>query len=395
MDKRFKIFIAYHINEEAVASLISEYFQNMGIPKELIYLCALPSNDGKVNNIEEINAMLKCSSVNIPVLSEKFLESVFCTNITGAMIFDAEALLLPVMLPEITQNMIYGFLKDVYRVFKLDEDADIAYIYDVVRGALDILPPSLSIATNSMNTLKNKYMVTVNRITTKSSPMLISSNPAFEQIDVTTDDEMIVLYYILYNQVLEVSKETIEDWLVLEEIYDVDVENAFRLLATIGYARFHEGVLKIDIVTFRRWSKLTEEILPVLSTCVKNHKILSSDIFEDMWYNDELNVSLKLFTAYLIDESVTELTNKAQNDPQLQDIISWENKNNLKPIVSANYQKCLNVFVNNNIIYESDWTIYGVPRKYTLNNSFLQHILSNDFPHRHELQKLKTEAVDL
>ena len=395
MDKRFKIFIAYHINEESIALLISEYFQNMGIPKEFIYLCALQSNDGKINNIEEINAMLKCSCVNIPVLSAKFLESVFCLNITGAMIFDEEALLLPIMLPEITQNMIHGFLKDVYRVFKLDEDSDVAYIYDVVRGALDILPPSLTVATNSMNTLKNKYVVLVNRITTKSSPVLISSNPTFEQIDVTTDDEMIVLYYILSNQVLEVTKETIENWLVEEEIYDVDVENAFRLLATIGYARYHEDTLKIDIVTFRRWSKLTEDILPVLLTCVKNHKILSAEIFEDMWYNDELSVSLKLFVAYLIDENVTELTNKSQNDPQMQSIISWENKNNLKRIVSDNYQKCLSVFVNNSIIYESDWTIYGVPRKYNLNKSFLNHIFSNDFPHRHDLQRLKAEAVDL
>jgi len=75
MEQRFKIFIAYHINEENIATLLSEYFQNMGIPKEFIYLCGLPSNDGKVNNIDEINAMLKCSCVNIPILSMKFLES--------------------------------------------------------------------------------------------------------------------------------------------------------------------------------------------------------------------------------------------------------------------------------------------------------------------------------
>ena len=65
--------------------------------------------------------------------------------------------------------------------------------------------------------------------------------------------------------------------------YDVDVENAFRLLATIGYARYHENTLKVDIITFRKWSKMTDEILPVLTTCLKNHRVLSSQIFEDMW----------------------------------------------------------------------------------------------------------------
>ncbi|MBR2877418.1 MAG: hypothetical protein IKC01_09780 [Clostridia bacterium] len=389
MEQRFKIFIAYHTNEENIAILLSEYFQNMGIQKEFIYLCALPSNDGKVNNIEEINAMVKSSCVNIPILSMKFLESVFCTNLTGAMIFDEEALLLPVILPEINQSMIYGFMKDVYKLFKLDISSDVAYIYDVVQGSLNIAPPSLSVATNAMNTFINKYTVTVNRITSKTSPTLISSNPAFEQLDITTDDEMIILYYILSNQVLEVSKKTIEQWLVDEELYDVDVENAFKLLATIGYARYHDGALKIDIITFRRWSKMTEELLPVLSTCVKNHRILSSDIFEDMWYNEELNPTLKMFTAYLIDENVTVLTNKSSNDQQLQDIKDWENKNGFPNAVSANYQKCLQVFNDNNLIYESEWSIHGTPRKYNLNNSFASHILSSDFRHRNEIAELK------
>ncbi len=392
MEQRFKIFITYHTSDENIASLLSDYFQSMGIPKDFIYLCALPSNDGKINNIDEINTMIKCSCVNIPILSLKFLESVFCLNITGAFVFDENALLLPVMLPDITQNMIHGFLKDVYRIFKLDVSEDIAYIYDAVQGSLDIIPPSLTLATNAMNAFINKYTITVSRITTKSSPTLISSNPAFDQIDVSTDDEMIVLYYILANQVLEVSKKTIEDWLIEEEIYDVNVENAFKLLATIGYARYHEGVLKIDVITFRRWAKMTDEILPVLTACVKNHRILSAEIFEDMWHNDELNTTLKLFTAYLIDESVTVLGSKSSNGQQVQDIINWEDKNRLPHTVSNNYQKCLQVFEQNNIIYESEWSIYGVPRKYNLNISFINHIFSNDFPHRNELAELKVGA---
>lgn len=390
MEQRFKIFIAYHINEENIATLLSEYFQNMGIPKEFIYLCGLPSNDGKVNNIDEINAMLKCSCVNIPILSMKFLESAYCNNLTGAFVFDGEALLLPVMLPEITQNMIYGFINGFYRTFKLDVSEDIAYIYDVVQGSLDIIPPSLTVATNAMNAFINRYNVVVNRITTKSSPTLISSNPVFEQLNITTDDEMIILYYILTNQVLEVSKKTAEDWLIDEEIYDVDVENAFRLLATIGYARYHENTLKVDIITFRKWSKMTDEILPILTKCLKNHRILSSQIFEDMWQSGALTPVLKLFTAYLIDEHITELTNKSQNDPQIQSIISWENKNILRGIVSENYQKCLEIFEEHNIIYESEWSIHGVPRRYNLNKSFIDHIFSVDFPHRKELEDVKT-----
>ena len=43
---------------------------------------------------------------------------------------------------------------------------------------------------------------------------------------------------------------------------------------------------------------MSEELLPVLTACVKNHTVLSSHIFEDMWQNDELSTTLKLFTAY-------------------------------------------------------------------------------------------------
>ena len=53
MEQRFKIFIAYHTNEENIATLLSEYFQSMGIPKDFIYLCGLPSNDGKIINSDD------------------------------------------------------------------------------------------------------------------------------------------------------------------------------------------------------------------------------------------------------------------------------------------------------------------------------------------------------
>jgi hypothetical protein len=108
-----------------------------------------------------------------------------------------------------------------------------------------------------------------------------------------------------------------------------------------------------------------------------------------MWQNDELNTTLKLFTAYLIDEATPILTNRNASDPQIHSIIAWENKNGVPNTVSNNYQKCLQVFEQNNLIYESDWSIHGTPRKYNLNQSFYDYILSNDFPYRHELAELK------
>lgn len=388
-EQRSKILISHHTNESNIASLLSEYLITMGIPKEAIYLCALPSNEVKVKKVDEISNMLNTSAVNIPILSKSYIESGYCLNVTGAMIFDDYSVLLPIILPEINRNMILGFLRDNAKIFKLDHTEDVAFIYDCIQEALGITPPSLSVATTAMNNFIEKYISSVRRLSTKVSPTLISSNPAFDQLDVTTDDEMIVLYYILTKQVLEVTKKTLNQWLVDEEIYDIDIDNAFKLLATIGYARSHEGTLKIDIITFRRWSKLTNEILPILATCVNNHKVLSAEIFEEMWQNDELSTTLKLFTAYLIDENVAILGDKGMSEPQIEKIFAWEIKNNLPNTVSQNYHKCLHFFEDNNLSYASDWSIHGVPRKYTLNNSLKNYLFAPDFPHRNELQGMK------
>ncbi len=389
MAENAKIVIAYHINESNIADLISEYFTEMGIDKNNIFLAPLPSDEGKISNTEALINNTALSVVNIPVLSSKFLDSQYCQNLLGSFIFNEDALLLPVILPEINGTMIKGFLKDFFRLFKLDSSEDIAYIYDAVRSRIDAPMQSLTSATCVMNSFIEKYIATVNRITSKVSPTLISSNPAFDQLDVTTDDEMIILYYILLNQVVEVDKRTIQNWLLEEEIYDVDIDNAFTLLATIGYARSHEGILKIDIITFRRWSKMTNELLPVLSLCVKNHQILSADIFEDMWQNNELSKTLKLFTGYLIDNAITVLGNRTAAQQQIDDIEAWEIKNGLSPDVSLNYSKCLRIFSDNNLAYPADWSIHGVPRKYNLNTSLVNFLLSSDFPHREEIEMLK------
>ncbi len=389
MSENIKIIIAHHTKETAIADLLFEFLTDMGIDKNVIFLASLPSSDGKTSNVEQLLSNTKISVVNIPILSSAFIDSAYCQNLLGNFIFNEDALLLPVILPEINVAMIKGFLKDYFRLFKLDTLEDIAFIYDSIRMKVSAPMQTLTSATAIMHSFVEKYIAAANRITAKVSPTLISSNPAFDQLDVTTDDEMIILYYILLNQVLEIDKRTIQNWLLQEEIYDVDVDNAFTLLATIGYARNHEGVLKIDIITFRRWSKMTNEILPILALCVRNHQILSSDIFEEMWQNNAFSRTLKLFIAYIIDNAVTVLGNKSLSAQQISNIENWEMKNNLSNEVSQNYNKCLRIFSDNNLAYPADWSIHGIPRKYNLNTSLINHLLSADFPHRDELENLK------
>ena len=65
-------------------------------------------------------------------------------------------------------------------------------------------------------------------------------------------------------------------------------------------------------------------------------------------------------------------------DNQIKNIQQWESKQALDSTLSENYGSCLELFKQNDLVYESSWTSYGNPREYTLCTS-LQNLLLNHF----------------
>ena len=61
---------------------------------------------------------------------------------------------------------------------------------------------------------------------------------------------------------------------------------------------------------------------------------------------------------------------------QKKDIKEWESINFLDESLSNNYGRCLEVFIQNSLVHECDWTQYGNPREYSLNES-LKILLSS------------------
>ena len=55
-----------------------------------------------------------------------------------------------------------------------------------------------------------------------------------DRLEITTDDERIVLYYIIRNNVRKVSKDMVRTWLYTDEIFEVNIDNAFDLLSSVG-----------------------------------------------------------------------------------------------------------------------------------------------------------------
>ena len=83
----------------------------------------------------------------------------------------------------------------------------------------------------------------------------------------------------LRKNIRKVSKSTICEWLNKNEIYEVNVDNAFDLLSSFDGGTIVNDVLEFGIDTFRRYSANSSSILLSLKECVDRHIKLASDTF--------------------------------------------------------------------------------------------------------------------
>ena len=109
---------------------------------------------------------------------------------------------------------------------------------------------------------------------------------------------------------------------------------------------------------------------------VKAHTDMSSDRFRKLWEEKEIDSDIMLFIGYIIDERIDRFGDRWMAESQTEDIKNWEEKYSLDSTLSSSYGKCLSFFIQNNFVFESDWTSYGNPREYRLCAS-LKELLFN------------------
>lgn len=208
--------------------------------------------------------------------------------------------------------------------------------------------------------------------------------------DIVTDDERIVLFYILLNETCNISETDVETWLLNEEIHNVNVRNGFRLLADISLGKYEEHQLEFGMKSFRAIMKDKDRLLNQLSIIIETHRRVSKDIFDELWKNKIFNDAEKVFSAYLSEKHVTCLGDRWMADQQIRDIADWEKKHLLKPIVSNSYQELLKLFIDNGLLYPSGWTSYGNPREFSLHKSLRLYLHSSKFKddHKKELSEI-------
>ncbi len=380
------IFISHRSTDKEIADMLVDFFSGTGIPRDAVFCSSLPGNDINEKISGEVKTALKNSTVNIAILSREYYQSAYCLNEAGVLWYE-DVPVIPIALPEINSNNMYGFLNSEYKLRRLDSDTDVSYIYDTVGEAVSAPHTKAGVITYESNKLRERY---ADFLKTREMPKSASiTSPPVAVSEITTDDERIVLYYILKKNVRRVSKGVISEWLHKSEIYDVNVDNAFDLLASFDGGTVTNDTLEFGSEAFRKYSANAASILSELKECIDRHTKLAADTFKALWESDTLDPVTRLFIAYIIDERMHSFGDRWMADGQIESINQWESKNTLDSALSNNYGSCLEFFIQNDLVYESSWTSYGNPREYTLCPSLQEFLFNCPVEVSTELQKVK------
>lgn len=292
------IFISHRTTDAKVADMLKDYLVATGIPNDYIFCSSLPGND--VNSVisREVKEKITNSSVNIAILSKNYYESAYCLNEAGIIwLQDPNTPAIVIGLPEINHTNMFGFLNSDFKLRRLDNANDISAIYDTVRSAVRATPVSFSVATAAGHKLSDRYAEYLKSKVEPTVPevQLATSTALMENI--TTDDERVVLYYILTKRIRRVKKSDICAWMAENEIYNINVENALDLLSSLGAGTYEQEILNLDVGVFRECTAHAEELVPVLTPIVEKYQMLSSKRFIELWNAGNFTEEDKLFVA--------------------------------------------------------------------------------------------------
>lgn len=380
------IFISHRSTDKDIADMLVDFFCGTGISRDAIFCSSLPGNDVNEKISDEVKKALKESAVNIAILSHDYYQSAYCLNEAGVLWYE-DVPVIPIALSEINSSNMYGFLNNEYKLRRLDSDTDVSYIYDTVSEAVSSHQHKVSIITRESNKLIARYS---DHIKSRKAPKPTSTIASVTSIsEITTDDERIVLYYMLQKNVRKVSMTTIANWLNESEIYDVNIENSFDLLSSFNGGVVNGDTLEFGITAFRQYSANAEAVVLELQKCIDNHTRLAADTFKTIWTSNTLDQTLRLFIAYIVDERMRLFGDRWKAESQIKNIQQWESNHSLDSVLSKEYGSCLEFFVQNNLVYANSWTSYGNPREYSLCNSLRDLLFNCPTEIKEELQRVK------
>jgi len=392
-EKKPVIFISHQSKDADVATMILDFLVGIGVPNDFIFCSSLPGNDVGERISSEIKQKLKDSILNIAILSKNYFDSPYCLNEEGILWFCNKPLIL-FALPEITFKDLIGFWNADNKLRRLDDSSDISYLYDVVEGIIHLSSkPSQQVINRKTRELNQTYQVYLKNRKTNEANLTNDSISEPPVLKVTTDDERIVLYYMFTKEVKSASVSNIDVWLTKNEIFDVNIDNAFQLLESSNYGEISvEGDFDLNIEIFRKYTSGDKEWLTGYKNYVDKHHQPRDELFYKLWKSNDMDQFVLLFLCYIVDERDSVFGSRSYDTWQIDKIKKWKKQYCLDSVLSSNYQKALNYFVDNKFVYVTEVTSYGNPRQYELYPSLKDLLFDCPEDIKTELQKERNKV---
>ena len=154
---RDEIFISHRTVDAPFADMILDYLSGCEIPKEKIFCSSFPGNDVNERIGPEVKEHLQKAAIIILILSKGYYESAYCINEAGVAWYLDEVVSIPIGLPDINHKDMVGFLDQGYKLRRIDNDDDVAFLFDKAQEKLNAGTTRHSIITRETKKLKDRY----------------------------------------------------------------------------------------------------------------------------------------------------------------------------------------------------------------------------------------------
>lgn len=388
-----KVFISHSTNDVAIVEKLVTMLEQIGVKQSQLFCSSIagygiPQGAGDLYDYIR-NEMSNDNLFVIMMLSPNYYSSPVCLNEMGAA-WVKQSTYQSILLPGFRYSEIKGAVNPRDMSFSLSDRENRHLALNEFKDRIITHLGLTDINHTLWERFRDKFTDEVDQIAQLSpDEKPVTTKKTELQVELSTDDERIVLWYILSKKVRKIKKADVLSWLQADEIYNVNVDNAFDLLSMLGNCKTTEDVLEFDIDLFR---KLVEtDYASTVHGCFIAHRQPGSEGILRLWKEDKLDDACKLFLAYIMEEHVTTFGDRWLAEHQIAHIKEWESKSFLDEALSLNYTACLNFFIQNHFVFEYSWTSYGNPREYKLCPSLEQLLLAEGADFTEGLEKVKAK----
>ena len=254
-----KIFISHSTNDVAIVEKLVTMLEQIGVKQSQLFCSSIagygiPQGAGDLYDYIR-NEMSNDNLFVIMMLSPNYYSSPVCLNEMGAA-WVKQSAYQSILLPGFRYSEIKGAVNPRDMSFSLADRENRNLALNEFKDRIITHLGLTDINHTLWERFRDKFTDEVDKLTQLPSEEKPASTEKKElQVELSTDDERVVLWYILSKKVRKVKKADVLSWLHADEIYDVNVDNAFDLLSMLCSCKTTEDVLEFDVDLFRVFLK--------------------------------------------------------------------------------------------------------------------------------------------